>query len=643
MLCLENSIFSMQYLKEYLLNIHDTGQRASIQDFTSNLMDNVNRNYNFHSNLYGVILGEFQSGKTAQMLGAIARFADDGYKIFLILTSDSVDLQRQTYRRTVDSLVGFCVLSEHDEQEFTRGDFGKPVVIVLKKNSRVLKKWRDLLCSSAHCKGKFLIIFDDEGDNASLNTLINRGGESTINRHLNAIKDSASSSVYFSVTATPQALLLQSTVSGWHPAFVNYFQPGKGYLGGDYFYSEPKPFCIRYTGEHELDEVVSGDDNFCPIGLQQSILYFLVVCAYKKMKGESNCNFMIHPSSRTNIHERFENRIEEHLNLLSNSSSEQSFENVLKEVWMELRRTKPDLDAFEDIKDTVMQMLYDMEFKVYTLNSVSMVGRNPDVPDSLRLDEGFNIVVGGNTLGRGITFPHLQIVYYCRTSRAPQADTFWQHSRIFGYDREAELVRIFMPESLYRLFCELNKSNRMLINQIRERGLNGVELVYPYGMRPTRKNVLDNKHLKVIMGGINIFPMTPIDKNTEVVDSLVSPYIGGDFTDVSSETIISILTYVGSVDATDFDSQKYINCIRALSKKRPKMKFKLLVRNNRDISKGTGTLLSPTDRQKGDAIRGDVVLILYRVNGQVEKGWNGSPLWIPNIKFPIDCCFYDVD
>jgi hypothetical protein len=39
-------------------------------------------------------------------------------------------------------------------------------------------------------------------------------------------------------------------------------------------------------------------------------------------------------------------------------------------------------------------------------------------------------------LVRGLTIPKLQTVYYSRTSKAPNADTFWQHSRIFGYDRE---------------------------------------------------------------------------------------------------------------------------------------------------------------------------------------------------------------
>ncbi len=36
------------------------------------------------------------------------------------------------------------------------------------------------------------------------------------------------------------------------------------------------------------------------------------------------------------------------------------------------------------------------------------------------------------------------------------------------------------------------------------------------------------------------------------------------------------------------------------------------------------------------------VLTLYRINGEVEKGWEGKPLWIPNIKLPLGKNFWRV-
>ena len=60
-------------------------------------------------------------------------------------------------------------------------------------------------------------------------------------------------------------------------------------------------------------------------------------------------------------------------------------------------------------------------------------------------------------------------------------------------------------------------------------------------------------------------------------------------------------------------------------------------------SKNTGTLLSPNDRSLGDNFKKEVVLTMYRIIGNKEKGWDGGSLWIPNIKFPDDICFYDME
>ena len=95
------------------------------------------------------------------------------------------------------------------------------------------------------------------------------------------------------------------------------------------------------------------------------------------------------------------------------------------------------------------------------------------------------------------------------------------------------------------------------------------------------------------------------------------------------------------MDKEDFDSARFIANIKALDVKRPTTKYKLIIRRDRINSKGTGPLLSPNDRLLGDKHPHDVVLTLYRVNGSVDKGWNGEPLWIPNIKFPEGYCFYD--
>lgn len=632
----------MTYLDTYLETIKSDSLRSSIKETSASVYLNVQK-HNTFTRTTGLLLGQVQSGKTGQMLGIISKLADEGYRFFILLTTDNIDLQRQTYNRVLSSLQSFDVISEKEEVKFRAYNNKKPLVIVLKKNSSILKKWRDLLVSSQTFLGQPLVIFDDEGDAASLNTLVNRHNISTINKRLDDIKKTATSTLYFEVTATPQAIILQSIYSEWRPSFVNYFEPGEGYLGGNYFYSVPPSYTIRHTKEDELSDILSNDDIPCPAGLRDSLYTFLIICASKRLNNDNNCNFMIHPSSRINTHEQFKTLIDAQLNLLQRASDDEEFDKSLYEIWCDLQRSKPDIQSYEDIKENVIKILDNQEMITIPLNSKSFICRDSSNPDALDLSKGYNIVVGGNTLGRGITFPHLQVVYYCRTSRTPQADTFWQHSRIFGYDRDPQLIRIFIPESLHKLFIELNRGNEVITKQIKH-GISSCQIIYPNNIKPTRRAVVQLEYLDVISGGVNYFPNFPIEDNVDIIDPIINSLPLTDKpTIVPKDTMINLLKHCGSKDPDDFDNVKFISCIDALFHKRPSIKYKIIVRKNRDIAFGTGTLLSPKDRKIGDEISDDVLLTLYRVKGDRAKGWSGQPLWIPNIKLPEGYCYYDMN
>ena len=629
------------YLDSYLSNINNTELVQTIKETSASFTEKIIANFDINKQLNALLLGNVQSGKTAQMLGIISAMADDGYRLFLLLTTDNVDLHRQTYNRVKESLPNFNVLNEKEDSTLRPATLIKPTIVVLKKNSRVLSRWKNHMLSTNMCRGLFLVIIDDEADAASLNTLVNKDRVSTINKRLSEIKSSAANTIYIEVTATPQAVILQTSMSGWRPKFVCYFKPGAKYLGGNYFYPRTKSLTTIYTPDNELDSLLSEGDAFCPLGLSRSIYSFLVNCAHKKLNGQYNCNFMIHPSMRINVHNKFVTAVQDHLNILQKATDEKAFETYLREQWRDLQQTKPDLEDFEDIKDTVIDILDNTEIMVIPLNSKSFVCRDPNNPDALDLSKGYNIIVGGNTLGRGITFPNLQTVYYCRTSKTPQADSFWQHSRIFGYDREKQMVRIFIPPSLYKLFSELNTSNELLISQVENNNQN-IQLIFPINIRPTRNSVVDNEFLNLIHGGVNLFAATPIRVNVETINQMIANYASEESVDVNPELIVRLLELIKTESLEDFNTNKFISCIQGLKAKRPQLRCKLIVRVNRDIAKGTGTMLSPNDRMLGDTFKKEVVLTMYRITGSSQKGWDGLPLWIPNIKFPEDCCFYDL-
>lgn len=626
------------HFENYLNNIKSESSdlATSIVKTTDNLYDKIKSNFDFRSHITGLLLGNVQSGKTAQMFGVISKMADEGYEIFIVLSTDNIYLQQQTLHRATESLTTFNIFGENDDVEFLKSKVSKPIILILKKNTNILKKWRNLISSSNFASGRPITFFDDEADAASINTLVNKQQFSKINNHLNSIKQLATSSIFIQVTATPQAVLLQSTISGWKPSFIQYFSPGNSYIGGDFIYSEPTSYCIRFTEENEFEEIKSSSD-YLPIGLRQTLLTFLVICSEFSIKGKTNCNFLVHPSVRIADHERFAEILGENLNTLLISISDEieraEFINEIKNIRRELQNTQPDLSSFEEILEKVEEIITQQDLSILVINSKSSIGIN--------YNEGFNIIVGGNSLGRGLTLKNLQVVYYSRRSKTPQADTYWQHSRAFGYDRVKGLLRVYIPPTLHELFKELNSSNRILINQIISNGLEGLQIIYPKNIKPTRKNVLDKGSLNILVGGVNFFPKSPSENNVSVLDSLLQDFDESDFHSITGELMIQILSNIERNEIEEWSSEKFVNCINALIKKRPSQRFSLIVRRDRDIGRGTGTLLSPIDRLIGDRLEDSTVLTIYRVKGSKSKGWLGNPFWIPNIKFPEGVCFYD--
>lgn len=544
----------MGYLNNYLQYIINNGNSLlakSIENTVKAIAPKYLENFSFCEHKIGLLFGNVQSGKTGQVFGIICVAADLGFPVFLILTTDNVALQQQTINRVRRDLPDFCICDEYDSELFTENQLMRPVIIVLKKNVRTLKQWANIFASTGFMKGNPLFIVDDEADAASLNTMINYNKQSSINKYLEEIKNKSSCSIYLQVTGTPQALLLQSFASGWHPYFSFYFSPGNNYLGGNFFFSMPKPDCITLI-------------NYLKHPLFNAVLRHLLVSAQIFSKGGSVCNFLIHPSVRKAIHSK------------SVSSKDYS--------------------------------------------------------------SGNNIIIGGNTLGRGVTFPKLQTIYYTRTAKKPQADTMWQHSRMFGYDRDPGLMKVYIDEHLYKLFADINATNNSIIAQITQ-NLEKIKIYYPDKLNPTRKNVLDRKKISILSGGTNYYPFNPQNFSIEKIDNLLK-----DFDEkhpsymVNLRLIKELLQQITSDD--DFRIGSFISVIDMIIAETPTKQGVLIVRRNRDVSKGTGAMLSPNDWKLGASITDKVVLTMYKMTG--EKGWNNQKLWVPNIKLPENIIYYDI-
>ena len=612
----------MTYLDKYLKLITDRGNiklAKSVAKTAEDIGNGYLKKFSFMTHEIGLLFGNVQSGKTGQMFGVISKATDLGFPVFLLLTTDNIVLQQQTLDRVKADLPDYCICGENDDSIFLQNELMQPTIIVIKKNVRVLRKWSNVFGSTGFMRGNPLFIIDDEADAASLNTLVNRNRKSSVNKYLDTIKNDSSCSIYLQVTGTPQALYLQTQESGWQPMFTYYFRPGEGYLGGDFFFPKgEKGNCITY-----LDTLTNP--------ARSVVLHHLAASAQISTSGGSVSNCLIHPSVRQAAHDRFANEIQKELDWCRENINGDC-RDALRKEYESMVPQKSVKCSFDVIFAEVTAMLRHSAIRIFIMN-----GKN-DVKSEY-YSTGFNIIVGGNTLGRGVTFPGLHTIYYTRTSKKPQADTMWQHSRMFGYDRDPGLMQVYIDEHLYKLFSDINATNNALIAQV-EQGCDKIKIYYTAGLSPTRKNVIDNKHVATFSGGTNYYPFDPENDSIDTLDTLLSPFSEEvPCYKVSLRLMKEILSHI--ISGTDFNVSSYISFLDMFLSENPAAQGYLIVRRNRNIAKGTGAMLSPNDWQLGMTIVDHVVLTMYKVTG--EKGWNNRQIWVPNIKLPNDGVYYDVD
>ena len=188
----------------------------------------------------GLVVGDVQSGKTANYLGLINMAYDYGYRIVVLLAGTTNSLREQTQRRTDSGVIGaksdsigntieflgvglntnehFAVPFTNQVNDFKKfvqknlnvaiADINKPVILVIKKIKSVLESVADRLQSELSEKGldcRSILIIDDEADYASVSTSSNPEKPTTINRCIRNIFNKFPIASYVGYTATPFA------------------------------------------------------------------------------------------------------------------------------------------------------------------------------------------------------------------------------------------------------------------------------------------------------------------------------------------------------------------------------------------------------------------------------------------------------
>ena len=243
------SQLSMKYwerYKKYLLADKGFSTKVvntmdDILDTLTDLLGDPERNISYKRR--GLIIGDVQSGKTANYTGLICKAVDSGYKVVVLLTGTIEKLRQQTQSRIDEGFVGrdsdalikqqeekivigvgkydssispVCLTSTSDDFKqqnasnlnFDLRNINGSVIFVVKKNSAVLKrlnKWLKTFNQNGDNPiDNSILVIDDEADNASVNTKDNES-PTAINGLIREMLKSFTKSSYVGFTATPFA------------------------------------------------------------------------------------------------------------------------------------------------------------------------------------------------------------------------------------------------------------------------------------------------------------------------------------------------------------------------------------------------------------------------------------------------------
>lgn len=487
----------------------------------------------------GLVLGYVQSGKTANFTALIAKAADAGYCLIVVLSGIDNSLRRQTQIRLNRELVGYAdnrsgavrrppigrqwhqFTSEDVQGDFRPGNANyaalqrsQPVLLVVKKNAAVLRRlhaWLDAAPEELRRSLPVLII-DDEADQASVDT---RGSyqdddeqpdpedayepPSRINGLIRELVRKFRRCAYVAYTATPYANILI-------PHDTNDPRVGNDLYPKDFIIDLPKP--NGYFGAEELfgrldletgDEVGGIDivrevedaslsalaEGAVPEVLEQAILDFVLAGAARAQRGqgEQPATMLVHTSPLIATQAAIRGLIESRFGELRDEwryDRKRRIRELLRQRWeTEFRPVTRAAHVDRDVDFDAIEQHLNGFFQAVQIREINSA--TGEALDYEREPELKAIAIGGNRLSRGLTLEGLLVSFFVR--RSVNYDTLMQMGRWFGfrggYD---DLPRIYTTAELTGWFSDLALVEHRLREDLRvyeEQGLTP----YQVGMR----------------------------------------------------------------------------------------------------------------------------------------------------------------
>lgn len=313
----------------------------SIEESTKKVLSQLKRESHEDFPVKGLVVGNVQSGKTANMAALIAMAADSGWNMFIVLSGTIDKLREQTEKRLSKDLgddgnLAFQTLrnlssrSPYSDtlQNLKLGDkeFRRYLYVCL-KNSTVLKNLNHWINKDQKQKKNIkILVIDDEADQAGINTLkIDEEERTRINKAIiNLIhnKDVNGKQCdkkfggmnYIGYTATPYANILNESTEGslYPSSFIatlatsnEYFGPQQ-IFGNEQFESDGLSIINKIDDKElvKIRNIHNGRDHTLPQGLEQAILWFYCSVAAMRYQGfTKSISMLIHTSQKQDHHD----------------------------------------------------------------------------------------------------------------------------------------------------------------------------------------------------------------------------------------------------------------------------------------------------------------------------------------------------
>jgi hypothetical protein len=479
-----------------------------------------------------LVVGQVQSGKTLSFTTAIGLARDNDFPLVIVIAGNKENLLTQSHSRLArdldvdggEGLPNWMMEKNPRGQDAqyeqlirqaidnwrdpTRDRDEKPTLLltVLKQNQRLASL--TALLRRMDLQDVPALLIDDEADQASLNTKVQRGEESTTYRRLRELRDALPCHTFLQYTATPQAPLLINIADNLSPDFVHVLEPGAGYIGGAQFFALNSPY-IRIIPPQDLlrPDALPTDP---PSSLLEAMRVFFVGLAASLISRSGRRSMLIHPARERAAHQVAAGWATAAKDEWANALGAEQDPDRL-EVVEDFRRAYEELEDTDDLPsfDEIIQKL-PRALRNTTVIEFNTRGR-PKAPEiNWRHAEGW-ILVGGQAVDRGFTVDSLTVTYMPRGMGMGNADTLQQRARFFGYAAARGYFgrcRVYLEQAMrdaYEDYVEHEELMRRELRRIAERG-EGLRswrrrFILDPTLNPCRRSVISDPYARASMGG----------------------------------------------------------------------------------------------------------------------------------------------